>query len=92
MRSWRAHNPTPSAHRSGQAGVQIGNACWELYCKEHGLTPDGMKTSTDDKGDYMDAFFAEMGSGSSKRYVPRTAMIDLEPSVVGESPGSARRP
>ena len=20
----------------GQAGVQMGNACWELYCLEHG--------------------------------------------------------
>ena len=20
----------------GQAGAQIGNACWELYCLEHG--------------------------------------------------------
>ena len=20
----------------GQAGVQIGNACWELFCLEHG--------------------------------------------------------
>lgn len=25
----------------GQAGVQIGNACWELYCLEHGIRPDG---------------------------------------------------
>ncbi|CAF5210988.1 unnamed protein product, partial [Rotaria magnacalcarata] len=25
----------------GQAGVQIGNACWELYCLEHGIEPDG---------------------------------------------------
>ena len=25
----------------GQAGVQIGNACWELYCLEHGIKPDG---------------------------------------------------
>nr|KAG5700658.1 hypothetical protein BaRGS_015488 [Batillaria attramentaria] len=24
----------------GQAGVQIGNACWELYCLEHGIQPD----------------------------------------------------
>ena len=24
-----------------QAGVQIGNACWELYCLEHGIQPDG---------------------------------------------------
>ena len=23
----------------GQAGIQIGNACWELYLQEHGLTP-----------------------------------------------------
>ena len=25
----------------GQAGVQIGNSCWELYCLEHGIKPDG---------------------------------------------------
>ena len=36
----------------GQAGVQIGNACWELYCLEHGIGPDGVmpveKTAGDD--------------------------------------------
>ena len=26
----------------GQAGVQMGNACWELYCMEHGIQPDGL--------------------------------------------------
>eukprot|EP00170_Pyropia_yezoensis_P006447 contig_26312_g6468 len=25
----------------GQAGVQVGNACWELYCLEHDIAPDG---------------------------------------------------
>jgi tubulin alpha len=25
----------------GQAGAQIGNACWELYCMEHGIGKDG---------------------------------------------------
>ena len=25
----------------GQAGCQMGNACWELYCLEHGIQPDG---------------------------------------------------
>jgi tubulin alpha len=25
----------------GQAGVQIGNACWELFCLEHDITPTG---------------------------------------------------
>ena len=28
----------------GQAGCQIGNACWELYCLEHGIQPDGQVT------------------------------------------------
>jgi tubulin alpha len=26
----------------GQAGIQVGNACWELYCLEHGIQPDGV--------------------------------------------------
>uniref|UniRef100_A0A914M1D5 Tubulin/FtsZ GTPase domain-containing protein n=1 Tax=Meloidogyne incognita TaxID=6306 RepID=A0A914M1D5_MELIC len=25
----------------GQAGAQIGNACWELYNLEHGIGKDG---------------------------------------------------
>ena len=25
----------------GQAGIQTGNACWELFCLEHGIQPDG---------------------------------------------------
>ena len=29
----------------GQAGCQIGNACWELYCMEHGIQPDGQVPS-----------------------------------------------
>jgi hypothetical protein len=24
----------------GQAGIQTGNACWELYCLEHGIQPE----------------------------------------------------
>jgi len=25
----------------GQAGIQVGNSCWELYCLEHDIHPDG---------------------------------------------------
>lgn len=25
----------------GQAGVQVASACWELFCLEHGIKPDG---------------------------------------------------
>jgi len=68
----------------GQAGVQIGNACWELYCLEHGIQPDGMmpgkiESSGDDES--YDTFFSESGSG---KHVPRAIFVDLEPNVVDE--------
>ncbi len=41
----------------GQAGVQIGNACWELYCLEHGISPDGRKiVDNSDNADRMLSF------------------------------------
>ncbi len=30
----------------GQAGVQIGNTCWELYCLEHGIQKNGCLSDT----------------------------------------------
>ena len=68
----------------GQAGVQIGNACWELYCLEHGIQPDGQMPSDTTVGggdDSFNTFFMETGSG---KHVPRAVFIDLEPTVVGE--------
>ncbi|EYC35728.1 hypothetical protein Y032_0992g3330, partial [Ancylostoma ceylanicum] len=66
----------------GQAGVQIGNACWELYCLEHGIQPDGRmpsdKQTQDDTS--FSTFFSETGAG---RHVPRAVMVDLEPTVIG---------
>ena len=68
----------------GQAGVQIGNACWELYCLEHGIQPDG--TVAGDSRSLTDSsfgtFFSDTGAG---KYVPRSIFIDLEPSVIGGS-------
>lgn len=60
----------------GQAGIQIGNACWELYCKEHNIKPDGTTCGVDDSSA---SFFTETSSGN---YVPRTLMVDLEPGVI----------
>ena len=61
----------------------MGNACWELYCLEHGIQPDGQMPSDKTIGggdDAFDTFFSETGSG---RHVPRTIFVDLEPTVVG---------
>ncbi|GAB5576011.1 tubulin alpha-1B chain [Prionailurus iriomotensis] len=55
----------------GQAGVQIGNACWELYCLEHGIQPDGQTPSDKTIGggaDSFNAFFSETGAG---KHVPQ---------------------
>jgi len=66
----------------GQAGVQIGNACWELYCLEHGISPDGHIPANSVTGhNSFDTFFSEAGSG---QHVPRTVFVDLEPTVVDE--------
>ncbi|WVR05206.1 hypothetical protein IAU60_002218 [Kwoniella sp. DSM 27419] len=67
----------------GQAGVQIGNACWELYTLEHGLSPDGrlMEGSPSGGDDGFSTFFSETGSG---KHVPRSLYVDLEPNVIDE--------
>merc|ERR1712203_1083266 len=67
----------------GQAGIQMGNACWELYCLEHGIHPDGQMPRDGDapKEDSYSTFFQETGNG---KHVPRAIMVDLEPSVVDE--------
>nr|CAD7573988.1 unnamed protein product [Timema californicum] len=70
----------------GQAGVQIGNACWELYCLEHGIQPDGHMPSDKLMGasdDSFNTFFSETGAG---KHVPRAVFVDLEPTVTNLVP------
>ena len=67
----------------GQAGVQMGNSCWELYCLEHGIEPNGQMPSDVTLGggdDSFNTFFSETSSG---KHVPRALFVDLEPSAVG---------
>uniref|UniRef100_A0A8D0NWQ8 Tubulin alpha chain n=1 Tax=Sus scrofa TaxID=9823 RepID=A0A8D0NWQ8_PIG len=72
----------------GQAGVQIGDACWELYCLEHGIQPDGvvldggkdrLAHKMELAGASFDSFFCETRAG---KHVPRALFMDLEPTVV----------
>jgi tubulin alpha len=69
----------------GQAGVQTGNACWELFCLEHGINPDGSVASdaksSFSNNDSFSTFFSETGAG---KQVPRSVFIDLEPTVIDE--------
>ena len=68
----------------GQAGVQIGNSCWELYCLEHGIQPNGQFGSESDilkNDESFNTFFSETGNG---RHVPRAIFVDLESSVIDQ--------
>lgn len=67
----------------GQGGIQVGNACWELFCIEHGLNPDGTVESENywADNDSFGTFFSETGAG---KRVPRSLYLDLEPTVVDE--------
>ncbi|VAH09630.1 unnamed protein product [Triticum turgidum subsp. durum] len=68
----------------GQAGIQVGNACWELYCLEHGIQPDGQMPGDKTVGggdDAFNTFFSETGAG---KHVPRAVFVDLEPTVIDE--------
>ena len=59
----------------GQAGCQVGDYSWKLYCLEHGINRDG--TVVDSNNIYRcSSFFSETQSG---KYVPRTIFVDLEP-------------
>ncbi|XP_034108240.1 tubulin alpha-4 chain [Drosophila nasuta] len=78
----------------GQCGIQIGNACWELYLLEHGINLDGSRktqeqltesgSSSATVGQSTNAndahtFFTETGNG---KQVPRSIFVDLEPTVI----------
>lgn len=44
----------------GQAGTQISNACWELFCLEHGIEPDGnFKKDYEPLDNKFKAFFTQ---------------------------------
>ncbi|KAF5290218.1 hypothetical protein FQA39_LY14772 [Lamprigera yunnana] len=68
----------------GQSGVQIGNACWELYCLEHGIEANGNMNGLNKNKEYDDSFntfFCEVRKG---QLVPRAIFVDLEPTVLDE--------
>jgi tubulin beta len=69
----------------GQCGNQIGNAFWDTMRKEHHLDGSGNFEKTEDKEknrvlmDKVDVYFKAAGKD---RYVPRAALVDLEPGTL----------
>ena len=74
----------------GQCGNQIGNAFWNTMSKEHKLAADGKftgdKVGDANRLDKVDVYFKDAGN---LRFVPRAALVDLEPGsldVIKASP------
>lgn len=75
----------------GQAGVQIGSACWELFNLEHAVQPNGMlaheyikpMSINAESVNNIETFYYMTDSSREARCQPRCVMVDLEPSVIG---------
>ncbi|VDN98937.1 unnamed protein product [Rodentolepis nana] len=69
---------------TGQAGVQMASAVWELLCLEHGVSRRGFidYEPTLQEHSELGSVFEEVPD--QERYVPRTVIADLEPSVLDE--------
>ncbi|XP_055592930.1 tubulin alpha-4 chain-like [Uranotaenia lowii] len=70
----------------GQAGIQLGNSIWELYCLEHGINRDGTVKIQSNKAmqeasHFCGTFYQHT---STDKYVPRAILVDTEPAVVDQ--------
>jgi len=66
----------------GQAGTQLGEDTWDLYCNEHGIEKDGsLRSGASDNQTGVKTFFNEAGNG---KYVPRSIFVDLEPTTIDQ--------
>ena len=66
----------------GQAGVQIGDTCFQQFAREHGIQPDGkLSEEAEENGSQgnTNIFFDEDQAG---KYTPRSILIDSEPDVI----------
>ena len=75
----------------GQAGCQIGRDLWELFCREHAITPSGRAEdpATGDVsgarphslGEQDDTSFHSLFSAKNTgQFVPRAILVDTDPS------------
>jgi tubulin alpha len=62
-----------------RSGLTLCLFSWELFCLEHGLDASGHMISPTSTDPGISTFFHEASSG---KFVPRSVMVDLEPTTV----------
>jgi len=66
--------------QTGQCGNQIGAKFWEVISDEHGIQQDGTYKGEDDlQLERINVYYTE---ASSRKYVPRAVVVDLEPGTI----------
>ena len=68
----------------GQAGIQICNSCWTLFCLEHNIQPNWKMKLEEIIGKDKNSFNIFFSETENEQYIPRTVFLDLEPSVIDE--------
>lgn len=73
----------------GQCGNQVGQKFWEGISEEHGIDCKGgfIGDKPDQQLERISVYYNESSNG---RYVPRAAMVDLEPGVIDGIKSSKR--
>ncbi|GFR65374.1 tubulin alpha chain [Elysia marginata] len=62
----------------------MGQTCWELYCLEHGILPDGTMNPDGHVGRHDNSFNTFFREKEDGKRIPRAVFSDLEPSAVEE--------
>jgi len=65
----------------GQAGVKVGESCWDLYCAEHGIGSNGLSKKGGEKPKGFHTFFHEK---EGNQYVPRSVFVDTDPEGINQ--------
>lgn len=66
--------------QTGQCGNQVGSKFWSTISGEHGIDQTGKFVGTcDSQLERISVYYSE---ASSKKYVPRAVLIDLEPGTM----------
>uniref|UniRef100_A0A5F9DLB1 Tubulin/FtsZ GTPase domain-containing protein n=1 Tax=Oryctolagus cuniculus TaxID=9986 RepID=A0A5F9DLB1_RABIT len=63
-----------------QRGNQIGTKFWEVISDEHGIDPAGGYVG--DSALQLERINVYYNESSSQKYVPRAALVDLEPGTM----------
>lgn len=66
--------------QSGQCGNQIGTKFWEVISEEHGISNTGHYIGT--KENQLDQISVYYNESSTKQFVPRAVLVDLEPGTM----------